>query len=60
VDVVTDFNAADGDHVLLDPGTAYTASQAGADVVVDFGAGDQLELQNVQLSALPDGWIVVG
>jgi Ca2+-binding RTX toxin-like protein len=57
LDVVTDFNFAEGDRVQLDPGTAYAVSQVGADVVVDMGSGDQLVLQHVQLSTLAAGWI---
>ncbi|HSV03480.1 MAG TPA: SGNH/GDSL hydrolase family protein [Phenylobacterium sp.] len=57
LDVVLDFNAMQGDRVQLDPGTGYTASQMGADTVVDMGGGDELILRNVQLSSLPQGWI---
>ena len=57
LDVVLDFNAMQGDRVQLDPGTGYTASQMGADTVVDMGGGDELILKNVQLSSLPQGWI---
>jgi Ca2+-binding RTX toxin-like protein len=57
IDVVTDFNVAQSDHVQLDPGTAYTVSQVGADVHVDMTGGGELVLQNTQLSSLPSGWI---
>jgi len=57
MDRVTDFNAAEGDRIQLDPGTHYTVSQVGADTVVDLGNGDELLLANVQLSTLPPGWI---
>lgn len=60
MDVVTDFNAAEGDRVQLDPGTAYTVSQQGANVVIDMGNGDEMVLQNVQLSSLPNGWLFMG
>jgi Ca2+-binding RTX toxin-like protein len=56
-DVVTDFNATEGDRVQLDLGTAYTANQVGADVELDLTGGGRMVLQNVQLSALPPGWI---
>jgi len=59
-DVITDFNAAEGDRVVLDPGTTYTATQSGADVVLDLGGGAQTVLKNVTLTALPAGWIVGG
>ena len=57
LDLVLDFSSAKGDRVQLDPGTAYTVRQSGADTVVDMGGGDQLVLKSVQLSALPEGWI---
>jgi Ca2+-binding RTX toxin-like protein len=57
LDIVTDFHSSDGDHVQLDAGTAYTVSQVGADVHVDIAGGDQMVLQNVDLSTLPTGWI---
>ncbi|MGA0606537.1 family 16 glycosylhydrolase [Phenylobacterium sp. VNQ135] len=58
VDVVTDFNFAEGDRVSLLAGTQYSYAQVGADVVIDMGAGASLTLQNVQLSGLGEGWIV--
>ncbi|MBS0489362.1 MAG: hypothetical protein JSR35_05150 [Proteobacteria bacterium] len=57
VDHVTDFRAADGDRVQLQPGAAYTLAQVGEDTVIDLGHGNQLVLDNVQLSSLPAGWI---
>jgi Ca2+-binding RTX toxin-like protein len=60
IDKVLDFNYAEGDRVMLDPGTTYTASQIGADTVVDMGNGDQMILVGVQLSTLPNGWIFTG
>jgi len=60
IDVVTDFNRAEGDLVRLDVGATYSTAQVGADVVMTVGsAGDQLILQNVALSSLTDGWLVV-
>jgi len=57
LDRVIDFNQAEGDRVLLDPGTTYTLSQLGADTVIDFGAGSQMILVGVTLSTLMPGWI---
>ncbi|MFZ5717923.1 MAG: M10 family metallopeptidase C-terminal domain-containing protein [Pseudomonadota bacterium] len=56
IDRVLDFNAAEGDRVLLDPGTGYSVAQVGADVVVTMSAG-QVVLVGVQLAALQPGWI---
>ncbi|MDE2487349.1 MAG: hypothetical protein KGO51_08120 [Alphaproteobacteria bacterium] len=57
LDLVIGFDPAKGDHVQLDPGTQYTVYQSGADVVVDMGNGDQVDLQGVSLSNLPKGWL---
>jgi hypothetical protein len=57
LDVVTDFNAAEGDRVQLDAGTTYHLIQAGSDLVIDLGNGEEMILRNVQLSILPAGWI---
>jgi Ca2+-binding RTX toxin-like protein len=60
VDRVLDFNPAEGDRVMLDPGTTYTLSQVGADTVIDMGApGQQMILVGVQLSTLGPGWIFI-
>jgi Ca2+-binding RTX toxin-like protein len=60
VDVVTDFNPGEGDHLVLDPGTTYTAAQVGADVVLTLNGGGQVTLAHVTLAALADGWVVGG
>nr|MEA2798635.1 serralysin [Phenylobacterium sp.] len=57
IDKVLDFNLAEGDRVMLDPGTTYTVSQVGADTVIDFGAGSEMILVGVQLVTLTPGWI---
>jgi Ca2+-binding RTX toxin-like protein len=59
-DVITDFNAAEGDRIQLDPGTTYAATQSGADVILDLGGGAQTILKNVQLASLTPGWIFGG
>jgi Ca2+-binding RTX toxin-like protein len=57
LDRVLGFDAAQGDRVMLDPGTHYTVSQAGADTVIDMGNGDEMVLVGVQSATLPAGWI---
>jgi serralysin len=57
LDIVTDFHASEGDRVQVDAGTSWTLRQSGSDTIVDMGNGDQMVLQNVQLSSLPSGWI---
>lgn len=56
LDVVTDYSAAEGDRVELDPGTAYEVRQEGPDTVVVM-RGARLVLKNVKAADLPRGWI---
>jgi Ca2+-binding RTX toxin-like protein len=60
VSVVTDFDYAQGDRVLLDAGSQYTVHQSGPDAVVDLGGGTELILQNINSSTLPAGAIILG
>jgi Ca2+-binding RTX toxin-like protein len=60
IDKVLDFHLAEGDRVMLDPGTTYTVSQVGADTVIDMGAGNEMILVGVQLSSLTAGWVFGG
>lgn len=55
-DRVLDFSAAEGDVVRLDPGTAFTVRQEGADTVIEM-AGARLILVGVQAAGLPAGVI---
>jgi serralysin len=58
VDRVLDFSVADGDRVMLDPGTTYSVAQVGGDTVITLGnPSDQVILVDVQMSTLPTGWI---
>jgi len=59
---VLDFNLAEGDRVMLDPGTTFTLHQVGADTVIDMGpsasgAPNQMILVGVQMSTLTGNWI---
>jgi serralysin len=56
-DRVLGFSEAQGDRVQLDPGTAFTVSQVGADTVINMTGGGQMTLVGVQLSTLHPGWI---
>jgi serralysin len=56
LDRVLDFSVAQGDRVQLDPGTAYSVSQVGADTVITLSAG-QVVLVGVTMSTLPAGSI---
>ena len=57
IDRVLDLNLAEGDRVMLDPGTTYSVGQVGADTVIDMGGGHQMILVGVQMSTLTQGWI---
>jgi len=57
LDRVLDFSRAEGDRVMLDPGTTYSVSQVGADTVIDMGSGNQMILVGVQFASLTAGWI---
>lgn len=57
LDRVLDFNAAEGDRVMLAPGAAYTVGQVGDDTVIDLGGGTRMVLVGVTLSSLAEGWI---
>ena len=57
IDLVTDFNFAEGDRVNLLQGTSYSVSQQGADTVIDMAGGGKMILQNVDMSSLGAGWI---
>jgi Ca2+-binding RTX toxin-like protein len=60
LDIVTDFNGAEGDRILLDPGTQYTLEQVGGQAVINVAGGAQMVLQGVTLASLASGWITVG
>lgn len=57
IDRILDFNAAQGDRVVVENGSPYTVRQVGGDAVVDLGGGDQMILVGVNASSLPAGWI---
>jgi Ca2+-binding RTX toxin-like protein len=57
IDRVTDFSLAEGDRVMLDPGTQFTVSQVGADTVINMTGGGQMTLVGVSMSTLAPGWI---
>lgn len=58
VDRVNDFNYADGDRVLLAPGTTWSVERLGIDTIVRVGLFDQLVLVGVDATGLPSDWIV--
>jgi len=59
LDRVLDFSVAEGDRVLLDPGTTYTVSQVGGDTVITMSAGEVV-LVGVSMSSLGAASIFLG
>lgn len=60
LDRIIDFNAAEGDRLILDGAPSYSLRQEGSDTVVDLGGADRVVLVGVSLSGLPAGWIAAG
>jgi len=58
-DRILDFDAAAGDRLRVEAGSAPVARQEGADTVVDLGAGARVVLEGVQISDLPAGWMLL-
>jgi len=57
-DRVLDFSLAEGDRVMLDPGTPFSVAQVGADTVITLGSSaDRVILVGVQMETLTPGWI---
>jgi len=54
-DIVTDFDAAEGDRLTFT--TAYSTTSSGADLVITHGGGT-VTLTGVSASGFSDGWIV--
>jgi len=56
-DRVLAFSAGEGDRVHVDAGTSYSVFQEDDDTIIQMD-GSKMVLVGVQLSTLPDGWIV--
>ena len=59
IDRVLDFNVAEGDRVQFDPGTSYSVSQVGADIVLDMGGGNQMVVVGLMVTPPGSGWIFI-
>lgn len=57
IDLITDFNGAEGDRVRVE-GSTWTVSQQGADAVITLAGGSQMILQGVLASNLQPDWII--
>uniref|UniRef100_UPI003CF9F882 type I secretion C-terminal target domain-containing protein n=1 Tax=Caulobacter sp. DWR1-3-2b1 TaxID=2804670 RepID=UPI003CF9F882 len=60
LDLVTDFNRAQGDRIQLDVGQIHSVYQSGTDAIIDLGGGDQIILAGVNISALSGDWLIGG
>jgi len=60
IDLITDFNRAQGDRIQLDPGQAHTVYQSGANTIIDLGNGDQIILANYAAANLAGDWLIGG
>ncbi|WP_051341094.1 S8 family serine peptidase [Azospirillum halopraeferens] len=58
-DVVTDFNAAEGDRILVADGLSWTVIDAGRGALIDAGSGNALLLLGVPASGVRDDWFLV-
>lgn len=58
LDVITDFNFAEGDRLRIESTDGTTVTQVGADVHVSLGLNSLVVLQGVDLSSLGDGWMI--
>jgi serralysin len=57
LDRAIDFSVAEGDRVMLDPGTTFTTAQVGGDTVISMNDGARMVLVGVSLDTLAPGWI---
>lgn len=57
LDLVLDYNPAEGDRVIVDGGAPYTVRQVGPDTVIEL-RGSRMVLKGVKLARLPRGWIL--
>ncbi|HTK35009.1 MAG TPA: hypothetical protein VL358_06930 [Caulobacteraceae bacterium] len=57
-DWVADFNAAEGDRIVLAPGQAFTVTSFAGQVLIDLGGGDTIGLAGVPSSSFSSSWIV--
>ncbi|CAO3439531.1 beta strand repeat-containing protein [Azospirillum doebereinerae] len=59
-DVVTDFNAAEGDRLQIGIGQGWTIETSGSDALVRFGAADGALLSGVRPDQVSAGWFITG
>jgi Ca2+-binding RTX toxin-like protein len=59
-DVISDFNAAEGDRIALPAGVGFTVANVNGEAVIDLGGGDQLTLSGVAFGSFNTAWVLVG
>jgi Ca2+-binding RTX toxin-like protein len=60
IDWVADFKAAEGDRILLTPGTAYTVLNSSGQALIDIGGGTQIGLAGVAVASFSADWVIFG
>ncbi|HTI67009.1 MAG TPA: calcium-binding protein [Caulobacteraceae bacterium] len=60
IDLIADFNAAQGDRIVMTPGTPYSWFDYQGQVVLDLGGDTQLILFGIPTSAFSTSWVVGG
>lgn len=60
IDMVVDFDITQGDRVIIEAGTTYSAMQVGLNIVISMSGGAQMTLAEVNLASLGTGWIISG
>jgi Ca2+-binding RTX toxin-like protein len=58
--LVLDFNAAEGDRIVIAPGLPYSTHLSGGWLVYDLGGGDSIALVGVTTTSLASSWVVAG
>lgn len=60
-DVIADFNAAEGDRVMMTPGRPYEfMSNAAGEMIIVLGDDDSVTLSGIRLEQVQSGWFVLG
>lgn len=57
-DWIGDFNATEGDRIVLAPDTTYVASSSSGQVLIELGTGDVIGLAGVPSASFSADWIV--
>ncbi|WP_051341111.1 M10 family metallopeptidase C-terminal domain-containing protein [Azospirillum halopraeferens] len=56
-DIITDFNAAEGDRVVISAGTAYATANTVDGLVIVLGGGHSVKLLGQNIAQFSDAWL---